>query len=96
MNRASTFYDVLGVSRDASMREIKLAYRHLVRRYHPDLQAGDQAAQETLKTINVAAETLCDPVARTSYDTRLQQACLTIHAARHTARRLRCGIHSDD
>jgi DnaJ-class molecular chaperone len=74
MDKASTLYDVLGVSRDASMREIKHAYRQLVRRYHPDLQIESAAAQEMLKTINIAAETLCDPHARASYDTRLQQS----------------------
>jgi DnaJ-class molecular chaperone len=84
MNKTSTLYDLLGVRRDASMREIKLAYRQLVRQYHPDLHAGHPAAQETLKTINIAAETLCDPVARARYDTLLQQT-----TARRGARDIR-------
>lgn len=76
MDNALTFYDVLGMSRDASMREIKHAYWQLARQYHPDLQAGNPAAQETLKTINIAAETLRAPVARASYDRCLQQAAM--------------------
>jgi DnaJ-class molecular chaperone len=47
-------YAVLGVSRTASLDEIKVAYRKLARQYHPDLNPGCQAAEERFKEINAA------------------------------------------
>lgn len=45
---AKSFYDILGVSKDASEDEIKSAYRKLARQYHPDLHPGDEAAAISL------------------------------------------------
>ena len=62
------FYDVLGVSRDASEDEIKKAYRRLARQYHPDTNDGDPAAEARFKEISVAYDTLRDPEKRRRYD----------------------------
>ena len=62
------FYDVLGVSRDASETDIKKAYRKLAIKYHPDKNPGDKVAEEKFKEISAAFEVLKDPDKRRKYD----------------------------
>lgn len=61
------YYEVLGVSRDASPEEIKKAYRRLARKYHPDV-SSEPDAEERFKEINAAYEVLSDPERRAMYD----------------------------
>jgi DnaJ-class molecular chaperone len=61
------YYQTLGVSRTASEKEIKSAYRRLARQYHPDVNK-DPKATERFKLINEAYEVLSDPKKRTKYD----------------------------
>ncbi|GBD43989.1 Chaperone protein DnaJ [bacterium HR40] len=61
------YYAALGVSREASADQIRIAYRALVRRYHPD-HAQDPDAQERFRRIQEAYEVLRDPLARMAYD----------------------------
>jgi molecular chaperone DnaJ len=62
-----SYYDTLGVQRDASEKEIKKAYRDLARKYHPDV-CKDQGAEEKFKRINEAYSVLSDPQKRAQYD----------------------------
>ena len=62
------YYKILGVSRSASNKEIKRAYRKLARRYHPDLRPDDKSAEQKLKAINEAYEVLGDAEKRSKYD----------------------------
>jgi molecular chaperone DnaJ len=62
------YYEVLGVSRDASQEEIKRAYRQLARKYHPDV-SSEQDAEESFKEVNSAYEVLSDPDKRRMYNT---------------------------
>jgi len=62
------FYDTLGVPRDASDADIKKSYRRLARKYHPDANAGDKAAEEKFKEVSQAYEVLGDSKKRTDYD----------------------------
>jgi molecular chaperone DnaJ len=62
------YYEVLGVSRDATEDEIKKAYRKLARKYHPDVNKEDKDAAEKFKEINEAYEVLKDPEKRARYD----------------------------
>src|SRR6188508_1948554 len=62
------YYAVLGVSKTASEDEIKRAYRKLARKFHPDLNPGDKAAEAKFKDLNEANEVLGDPEKRKKYD----------------------------
>jgi molecular chaperone DnaJ len=61
------YYEVLGVPRNATHKEIKKAYRRLARKYHPDFNK-DPEAQEKFKEINEAYQVLSDPEKRKPYD----------------------------
>ena len=62
------YYDILGVKKDASEKEIKQAYRRLARKYHPDVNAGDKSAEGKFKEVNEAYEILSDKEKRKKYD----------------------------
>jgi molecular chaperone DnaJ len=62
------YYDLLGVSRDASAEELKKAYRQLAVKYHPDKNPGDHTAEEKFKEIAHAYEMLSDPEKKAKYD----------------------------
>lgn len=62
------FYIVLGVDRSASLLEVKRAYRRLARRYHPDVNPGDEAAAIRFREISQAYAILSDPERRRRYD----------------------------
>lgn len=62
------YYEILGVSREASADDIKKAYRTLTRKYHPDANPGDKEAEAKYKEINEANEVLSDPKKRAQYD----------------------------
>ena len=67
-----TYYEILGVSRDASIAEIKKAYKKLAKKWHPDLNRDNiKVAEEKMKEINVAYSTLSDDVARFDYNKKL-------------------------
>ncbi len=62
------YYEVLGVSRDASDQELKSAYRKLALKHHPDRNPGDHAAEERFKQASEAYQVLCDADKRAAYD----------------------------
>ena len=68
MKEIPNYYEVLGVTKSASHDDIKKAFRRLARKYHPDTNPGNKAAEEKFKDISVAYEILSDSVSRKKYD----------------------------
>jgi len=62
------YYSILGISRNASEKEIKQAFRRLARKHHPDVNPGDATAEEKFKQISEAYEVLSDKEKRKKYD----------------------------
>ena len=62
------YYQILGVSKSATAKEIKQAYRKLARIHHPDKNPGNKKAEEKLKSINEAYEVLGKSENRKKYD----------------------------
>lgn len=64
----SDYYQLLGVSRDCSEKELKSAFRKLAMKYHPDKNPGDKEAEHKFKEISEAYDILKDPQKRAAYD----------------------------
>src|SRR5438067_11564105 len=62
------YYETLGVKRSASVDDIRKAFRKLARKYHPDVNPGDKAAEEKFKALSEANDVLSDPKKRKIYD----------------------------
>jgi molecular chaperone DnaJ len=62
------YYETLGVKKSASTEEIRKAFRKLARKYHPDVNPGDKAAEEKFKLLSEANDVLSDPKKRKIYD----------------------------
>ena len=65
---ATNYYEVLGVPKDASDKDIRAAYRRLARKYHPDVNRGDPSAESKFKEINEAYQVLSNADSRKKYD----------------------------
>lgn len=68
------YYKILNVSKTATEDEIKRSYRVLAKKYHPDVNPGDQTAADTLAEINEAYGVLSDAQSRAEYDRKVQEA----------------------
>jgi curved DNA-binding protein CbpA len=67
------YYIVLGISREAHAREIKRAYKELVKKWHPDLHPDDPAGRMKIQEINGAYGVLGNPARRQTYDRDVQE-----------------------
>jgi molecular chaperone DnaJ len=67
-NKDKDYYALLGVKKTASADDIRKAFRKLARKYHPDVNPGDKAAEEKFKAISEANDVLSDPKKRKVYD----------------------------
>src|ERR1700680_4099271 len=66
--KVKDYYEVLGVPRTATQKEITAAFRKLARKHHPDLNAGDKQAEARFKEISQAHDVLSDPKKRGLYN----------------------------
>jgi molecular chaperone DnaJ len=64
----TTYYEILEISREAPLEEIRTAYRRLALKYHPDKNPGDRVAEDRFKQISEAYQVLADPEKRQLYD----------------------------
>ena len=62
------YYGILGITKSASAEDIRKAFRKLARKYHPDVNPGDKAAEEKFKVMSEANDVLGDPKKRKIYD----------------------------
>ena len=65
---AQNYYNILGISKNASDKDIKSAYRRMARKLHPDVNPDDSSAQKQFKKVNEAYEVVGDPSRRKDYD----------------------------
>jgi DnaJ-class molecular chaperone len=68
------YYEILGIPKNATDKQIKAAYRKLARKYHPDHNPGDKSAEEKFKEVAEASAVLSDPEKRAKYDQRGHEA----------------------
>ena len=68
MQNFRNYFELLEVTQDASLEEVKRSYRQLARKYHPDLNPGDKQAEEQFKLLGEAYEVLSDPEKRSQYE----------------------------
>ncbi len=68
MQNFRNYYQILGITKDATPEEVKKAYRRLARQYHPDMNPGDASAEEKFKDVGEAYEILADTGKRAQYD----------------------------
>ncbi len=68
MQNFRDYYEILGISKEATADEIKRAYRALARKYHPDLNPGDKSAEEKFKVLGEAYDVLFDVDKRSQYE----------------------------
>ena len=71
---ATTYYDVLQVARDATAAEVRMAYRKLAQKYHPDKMPGNANASRAMAAINAAYEVLSDSHRRAEHDLWIRRA----------------------
>ena len=69
--KATTYYDILRISRRADPAGVRMAYRRLAQKYHPDRLPGNADAQRIMAMINEAHDVLSDPARREGYDRSL-------------------------
>ena len=62
------YYEVLGIGKQADEKEIKKAYRKLAKKYHPDMNPDDKAAEQKFKEVTEAYNVLSDPEKKKLYD----------------------------
>lgn len=68
------YYKLLGLTQNATLEEIKKAYRHLALKYHPDKNPGNKTAEEMFKQVSRAYSVLSDVEERKAYDYKINQS----------------------
>ncbi len=82
----TTYYETLGVERNADVDALRTAYRKLARKFHPDVNP-DPSSHERMAKINEAFQTLVDPVRRQEYDAMLGGGYIGVGAPKRTRRK---------
>lgn len=73
-----TYYEKLGLNKNATQKEIKEAHKNLVKKYHPDVYTGDKSyAEKITKEINVAYDILSNPIKKAKYDEEINPPTYT-------------------
>ncbi|KDP45295.1 hypothetical protein JCGZ_15160 [Jatropha curcas] len=96
--KTESFYDLLGISENGNLSEIKKAYKQLARKYHPDVSPPECKEEYTKKFIEVqeAYETLSDPKSRALYDRDMASGGLDLNSIFSTGKGHRSRTGFDD
>src|SRR5215207_1601328 len=79
---SGSYYDILRIDRDASPERVRLAYRRMAQKFHPDKHQGRGDAAGRMAQINLAYAILSDTVQRAAYDAQLAQADASLNSRR--------------
>lgn len=91
MSKSKNYYEILGVSQNATIKDIKSAYRKLVMKYHPDISRTKET-EEIFKLINEAYTVLSNPKLRENYDKKLELELKPEENIKHTINKIVEGI----
>lgn len=79
----TTHYETLGLEHNATAEQIKLAYRQLSKKHHPDRNGGSKESEKLFLEVQEAYKVLKDPALKEAYDAKLAKGGKAFHSSKH-------------